>query len=69
MTHEECLAIVWGVLLLPFYLGKSQLEIRTDHHELEWLLIMIEATGNLTRLQLRLSELEFDVEFLADVKI
>ncbi len=55
-TENECLAIVWSILLLRPYLEGVQFTVRTDHHALRWVLAgsRTESHGRLERWRLRL---------------
>lgn len=54
-THRECLAVVWAVLMLRYYLEGARFTIRTNHDALRWILNMADATGKLARWRLHLS--------------
>lgn len=61
------LAAVWALLLLRPYTEGSQFTIRKDHSALRWSLKLSEATGRLGIWQLRLTEFDLDVVFLAGI--
>ena len=62
-SEQECLAIVWSLLMLRPYLEGSAFTIRTDHDPLKWLLNITDPTGRLGRWRLRLSEFDFTVQY------
>lgn len=66
-SQRECLAMVWPVLLLHPYLERAKFVLRTDYHELEWILNLSNATRNLVRCRLRLPEFKFEVIHLAGI--
>ena len=57
-TEQECLSIVWAVVILRPYLEGTEFTIRTDHDSLKWLLNLSDATGRLQRWRLRLQQFE-----------
>ena len=67
-TENECLAIVWAILLLWPYLEGQRCTVRTDHDSLRWVLNLADAKGRLARRRLRLSEYDFVVEHRAVIK-
>ena len=67
-SERECLAVVWGVLMLRPYLLGTQFTVRTDHHALRWLLNLTDVSGRLARWRLRLAEYDFEVEYRPGVK-
>ena len=67
-SERECLAVVWGVLILRPYLLGTQFTVRTDQHALRWLLNLTNVSGRLARWRLRLAEYEFEVEYRPGVK-
>lgn len=60
-TYEECLAVVWSVLMLRPYPEGSHFEIWTDHQAWRTILDLKESTGRLARWRLRLLEFDFEV--------
>lgn len=67
-TQRECLAVVWAVLLLRPWLEEWPLTVCTDYDALEWNLNLTNSTGKLTRLHLRIFQLEFDVVHCMAIK-
>jgi RNase H-like domain found in reverse transcriptase len=62
-TEKECLAIMWaGTHLRPYLEGKI-FTVRTDHHDLRWVMNLADAQGRLDRWRLRLAEFDFQVEY------
>lgn len=59
--QHECLAVVWEALLLRAYLEKTKFVARTDHLGCKWLLNLSDATGELARWMLLLSEFNLKV--------
>jgi len=62
-TERECLALVWGVVLLRPYLQFVHFTAYTDHAPLRWLMSVEDPSGRLIRWRIRLSEYDFDVEY------
>ena len=60
-TEQECLAVVWSVLMLRPYLEGQEFTIRTDHDSLKWLMALSDASGRLQRWLLRLQEFDFNI--------
>ena len=67
-SEGECLAVVWSVLMLRPYLLGTQFTVRTDHHELWWLLNLTDVSGRLARWRVRLSEYDFANEYRPGVR-
>ena len=67
-TENECLAIVWAILLLRPYLKRQRFTIRTDQDSLRWVLNLADAEGRLARWRLHLSEHDYLVEHYAGTK-
>lgn len=59
--HKEYLAVMWAVRLLRLYFEGSGLTIQIDQDGLKWILNMTDATANLARWRLKLSEVDFEV--------
>lgn len=68
ITHCECLAVVWGILLLCTYLEASRLTLRTDHHVLCWILKLADTSGKFARWRVRLLEFDFEIVHEAEIK-
>lgn len=62
-TELECLAVVRATKEFSHYLRGSRFRLVTDHWALKWLHNLKEPTGRLGRWQLRMMELEYDVEY------
>lgn len=60
MRHEECLDVVWSVLLPRPYLEETHFIVRTDHQTLRWIQDLKECTGRLARWCLRLLKFDFE---------
>lgn len=60
MAHQDCLAVVWAVLLLWLYLEGRRYTVCTDHEALKWILCLMDLTEELAPWALRLSKFEFD---------
>lgn len=67
-TPEDCLVVLWAMLLLRSYLGPSRVIILTDHDTLRWFLASTDTSGKVTKWLLRLFELYFEIVHRAGVK-
>ena len=67
-SERECLAVVWGVLMLRPYLLGTQFTVRTDYHALRWLLNLTDVSGRLARWRLHLAKNDFEVEYRPGMK-
>ena len=67
-TEQECLAVVWAVLILRPYLEGTEFTIRTDHDSLKLLLNLSDATGRLQRWRLRLQQFEYVINHCPGVQ-
>lgn len=67
-TYNECLAVVWGVLLIRPYLEGAKLKIRADHDSMCWILELPDTAGKLSQWGPRLAEFEFFSEHRAGIK-
>ncbi len=63
-TEKECLAVIWSTKLFRHYLYGVKFKIRTDHGSLVWLMNSKDFTGRLMRWSLKLSEYDFDIEYI-----
>lgn len=59
--HRECFAVVWEIILLCHFFEVKCFPIRTNHEALRWILTLGEASRNVARWRLGLSEIDFDV--------
>ncbi len=59
--EKECLAIVWAVQTLRFYLQGYVFIVQTDHHPLQWLGRMRNNNARLTRWSLALQPFTLEV--------
>ena len=64
MTEEECIAIIWTVLLLHPYPELEHFTLCTDQEALSWLFDDKSKGAKLDRWSLRLQKLDFDVGHL-----
>lgn len=62
ITQQECLAVIWIVLLLCPYVESSRFVVRTVHQAFRWILHFKESTGRLASWRLRLMEFDFKVQ-------
>jgi RNase H-like domain found in reverse transcriptase len=66
--ENECLDMVWAILLLRPYLERKRFTIRTDQVALKWLLYLNDPSGRLARWRLRLAEFEFSIQYGPGIK-
>lgn len=66
--HQKFLGIARTVRLVRSYLKGSRFTIQTDNESLMWLMIVSEASANLTRWRLQLSEFKFYIVHRAGIK-
>ena len=62
-SERECLAVVWALATLRPYLQGEDFIVHSDHAALRWLMDIEEPSGRLMCWRLRLSELDFQVEY------
>lgn len=62
--EKELLAIVWAIRYLRPYLYGVKFLVRTDHQPLKWLSSLKEPNSRLIRWKIKLSEYEFDIEYV-----
>lgn len=55
-------------MLLRRYLKQTRFMMQSNHEVLRWILTVTKATGKMERRWYRLSELELDIVYVADVK-
>lgn len=67
ITHRECLAVVWVILLLRPHIDGGRFNVGTAHHALNWTLNLKEHSVRLTRWRLRRKRMEFDIEHRAGI--
>jgi hypothetical protein len=60
-TEQECHAIFWAVLQLRPYIDRKRFAIRTDHHDLKWVMSLADVPLRLARWRLRVLEFDFEV--------
>lgn len=68
MTHSECLADVWAVLLLQAFLKRRRLTVRTDYDRLKGILKHTDSTGKLAFWRPRFLEFQFDMVYWPGTK-
>jgi len=61
ISEKECLAMVWGIMLLRPYLHGTKFKAVTDHSALKWLMSIKEPTGRLERWSLYLQAYDFEI--------
>jgi transposase InsO family protein len=66
--EKECLAVVWGILLLRPYLERITFTVRSDQVALRWLLSFKDPSGRLARWRLRLAEFDFTIQYRPGIK-
>ena len=62
-VEKECLAIVWSIQQLKYYLYGQKFHITTDHQALKWLDRMRNKNSRLVRWNLLLQEFTFTVDY------
>ena len=63
IVEKECLAIIWSIQLLKYYLYGQEFSVQTDHRALQWLDKMRNKNDRLTQWNLFLQEYRFKVDF------
>jgi hypothetical protein len=62
--ERECLAIIWGIQKLAYYLMGARFILQCDHQSLKYLRTSNFANARITRWALILQEFNFDVEYI-----
>lgn len=68
MTEQDCLAIMWAILLLRLYLYGKHFEVRRDHGSLRWMMNIETPSRRLSQWNLRLQEFDYDVIYRPCIK-
>lgn len=63
VTEKECLAIVWGISKMRYYLEGYSFTVLTDHASLRWLQTISSPTGRLARWNVYLQQFDFTIKF------
>jgi hypothetical protein len=63
VIQKECLAIVWAVQKLEFYLFGAEFDIETDHRPLQWLDQARESNSRLLRWSLALQPFKYRIHY------
>lgn len=62
-TEKECLALVWAVSKLKYYLFARKFTVQVDHNPLVWLNRVKDKSQKLLRWSLTLQEYDFEVQY------
>lgn len=62
--ERECLAIIWGIQKLAYYLMGARFILQCDHQALKYLKTSTFANSRITRWSLILQEFNFDVQYI-----
>jgi hypothetical protein len=63
VTKLECLAVIWAVTKLRYYLIGRRFHIVSDHSALQWLLDTKDPTGQLARWVVILQEYDYEMKY------
>lgn len=61
-SERECLAVLWELQTLQFYIPYEQFTVYTDHNAFNWLFNVSEPSGRLTRCRNHLAEFNFTIK-------
>jgi len=62
-VEKECLAIVWAIDALKYYLSGHTFTVETDHDPLTWLYRMKDKNQRLLRWSLTLQQYDFEIKY------
>lgn len=63
VTEKECLAVVWGISKMRYYLEGYSFTVITDHLSLKWLQSIQSPTGRIARWSIYLQQFDFVVKY------
>ena len=63
VAEQECLAIVWSINKLRYYLQGYKFTVLTDHKALKWLENTRHSNNRLMRWSMTLQQFNFDIQY------
>lgn len=63
VTEKECLAVVWGISKMRYYLEGYKFTVLTDHVSLKWLQTLQSPAGRVARWSIYLQQFEFEIKY------